>query len=339
MAGRKRSKEHEWMPSRVYQGRSAYEWRPSSGGVIRLCGLEAGHEEVWNAYKQKLLEFEKNLYIEALIEKFFMSTDFEDLAPATQVDYRKYSKKIIPVFGRMAPDSVEPQHIRRYMDIRGRHSKVQANREKAFFSRMFRWAYERGYAKRNPCQGVRQFKEVARDRYVTDAEYEAVYQHACPVVRAAMEISYLCAARQGDVLALKKSQLLEEGIFIQQGKTGKKQIKAWTPALRKAVSECDEAFGNNSIFVIHQSTGKQYSRDVFSHRWSKVRQIARAATGLPLDFTFHDLKAKGISDYEGSVQDKQIFSGHKTERQVSTYNRKVEVVQTLQKDIGRHKKK
>lgn len=41
------------------------------------------------------------------------------------------------------------------------------------------------------------------------------------------------------------------------------------------------------------------------------------------DFTFHDLKAKGITDFEG---DKQAFSGHKTCAQMETYNRGIDVV-------------
>lgn len=47
------------------------------------------------------------------------------------------------------------------MDKRGVKSRVQANREKAFMSRVVRWAYERGKVKMNPCQGVKQFKEQA----------------------------------------------------------------------------------------------------------------------------------------------------------------------------------
>lgn len=50
-----------------------------------------------------------------------------------------------------------------------------------------------------------------------------------------MEISYLCAARQANVLELRWMQFSDKGIFIQQGKTGKKQIKVWTPHLRKAL--------------------------------------------------------------------------------------------------------
>ncbi|HBZ4249770.1 hypothetical protein A3N56_14130 [Klebsiella aerogenes] len=45
--------------------------------------------------------------------------------------------------------------------------------------------------------------------------------------------------------------------------------------------------------------------------------------------TFHDIKAKTISDYEGSSEEKQMFSGHKTESQVVTYDRKVKISPTL----------
>ena len=44
--------------------------------------------------------------------------------------------------------------------------------------------------------GVKQFKEVSRERYVTDEEYNAVYEFGADVVRAAMEIAYLCVAAE-----------------------------------------------------------------------------------------------------------------------------------------------
>ncbi|MDC9605562.1 integrase, partial [Xenorhabdus griffiniae] len=42
--------------------------------------------------------------------------------------------------------------------------------------------------------------------------------------------------------------------------------------------------------------------------------------------TFHDLKAKGISDLEGTLAEKQVISGHKNITQTARYNRKIEVV-------------
>ena len=129
----------------------------------------------------------------------------------TQKDYRKYSMKVLAVFGALAPDAIKPEHIRKYMDKRGLKSRTQANREKAFTSRVFRWGYERGLVKGNPCKGVKQFKEKTRTRYVTDTEYNAVFSVAPAVVQIAMEIAFLCCSRQADILNMRKSQLGEEG--------------------------------------------------------------------------------------------------------------------------------
>ncbi|EKP0261836.1 hypothetical protein JFQ93_003139 [Aeromonas sobria] len=45
-----------------------------------------------------------------------------------------------------------------------------------------------------------------------------------------------------------------------------------------------------------------------------------------MDFTFHDIKAKAISDVAGSSRDKQHINGNKTEAKVAAYDRSIEVV-------------
>lgn len=47
---------------------------------------------------------------------------------------------------------------------------------------------------------------------------------------------------------------------------------------------------------------------------------------LDFNFTFHDLKAKGISDLSGSLYDKQAISGHKNASQTARYDRKIAIV-------------
>lgn len=328
---RRKSRKDAWMPPRVYRGKSAYEYHPKGGGAIRLCKLDAKNWEVLKAHEDAVQALEAKENLSGLVSDFFESADFSDLSKTTQADYRKYSRKVLSVFGKVHPDNLEPRHVRAYMDKRGAKSKTQANREKAFLSRCYRWAYERGLVKQNPCKGVKQFKETARDRYVEDWEYKAVFENAPPHVQVAMEISYLCAARKGDVLSMTWDQIRDEGIFIQQGKTNVKQIKEWTPRLRKAIELAKSLRTGNIIsrWVICQSNGKCYTGRGFDQGWMDAREAARAKTNMALDFTFHDLKAKSISDYEGSTKEKQIFSGHKTERQVNTYDRKVKVVPSL----------
>jgi integrase len=330
MARNRKNPADNALPPRVYRGKSQYEFHPIGGGSVTLCPLDSPLHIVWDKYNDSNNYKEARFTVSSMIERFLCSADFTGLATETQKDYRKYSLKIISVFGEVSPNLVKPEHVRQYMDKRGLKSKTQANREKAFFSRVYRWAYERGLAKINPCKGVRQYKEVARDRYITDAEYAAVFSVAPILVRAAMEIASLCLARQSDVIALTRGQLLEDGIFIRQGKTGKKQIKAWTDRLKSAIdlaATLPLKNGLSSLYVLHQPNGSRYLRDGFNSRWAKAKQdAAEKFPELSFDFTFHDLKAKGVSDLDGSLQEKQRISGHMTISQTARYDRKTPIV-------------
>lgn len=70
-----------------------------------------------------------------------------------------------------------------------------------------------------------------------------------------------------------------------------------------------------------------YYLDLVARTQSEARSTKKLECLIPS--TFHDLKAKSISDYEGSSRDKQILSGHKTEGQVLVYDRKTKVTPTL----------
>ncbi|MGH8488669.1 MAG: hypothetical protein ACREXS_07375 [Gammaproteobacteria bacterium] len=70
-----------------------------------------------------------------------------------------------------------------------------------------------------------------------------------------MEIAYLCAARKSDVLKITRQDLMQEGIYIRQGKTGKKQIKRWTPRLHAAVALAEKQLSEiASLFLLHDGT-------------------------------------------------------------------------------------
>lgn len=159
------------------------------------------------------------------------------------------------------------------------------------------------------------------------------------VVKIAMELAYLCCARQGDILKMKKSQIINKGIYIQQSKTAVSQIKAWSDRLEIAVSMATSLpiDGMASMYLIHQRSGSRYTRDAFNAQWMKAKNTAKEKfPRMAFDFTFHDLKAKDISDLEGSLYEKQAISGHKNASQTARYDRKITVVPVVggQKNKG-----
>lgn len=326
--GRKRAPGNEWMPKGVFFRPSGYYWKPG-GTTEKLAPADSTKAEVWVAY-EKVIEGRKNiLTFSQLWKKFLNSTDYADLAPRTQKDYLAHEKYLLAVFGEAEAKSIKPEHVRRYMDARGKKSRVQANHEHSSMSRVYRWGYQRGFVPGNPCVGVDKYPKPQRDRYITDEEYLAIYDCATDPVKAAMEIAYLCAARVSDVLKMDWNQIMDKGIFIQQGKTGVKQIKAWTDRLHSAVNLCRKSGEDGA--VIKTMYGERYSYKGFNEAWRKARNAAAEKIGRPLDCTFHDLKAKGISDYIGSSREKQIFSGHKTESQVVVYDRNIKITPSLDK--------
>lgn len=327
MPPRQRNTDDQWMPPRVYRGRSAYEWKPAGGGTVRLCGLDASKAAVWTAYERVVAETRTRFDFNKLADMYFASADFSRRKPNTKDDYRRSAKLLLATFGTVPPNTIRPEDVRRYMDLRGTVSMVRANRERSMLSTIMAWGYERGLVKANPCTGVKTFAESSRERYVTDAEYAAVLAIAPPMVQAAMEIAYRCAARQQDVLDRQRQHLQEDGLYIRQGKTGKQQIKAWTVELRAAIDlAAAQPSRLGTMWIIHNRAGQRYTRSGFNSIWGRLVKKALAQGLIGESFTFHDLKAKGVSDFEG---DKQKFSGHKTRAQMEDYNRKPELVQSI----------
>ena len=136
-------------------------------------------------------------------------------------------------------------------------------------SAAWRWARERDYVKQeNPALQVRRNPEKARDRYVTDQEYDLVYELAGSphYLRPAMELAYLCRMRRGEVLGALRSDIRDDGFMVRRTKGSRDMLTAWTPRLRDAV-----AAGLNSprdiegVFIIQDKRGLPINSNTF---WS-----------------------------------------------------------------------
>jgi len=76
------------------------------------------------------------------------------------------------------------------------------------------------------------------------------------------------------------------------------------------------------FYLLHDAKGQPIRQSSFQSAWNRLMNKA-LAKGLKERFTFHDLKAKGITDFDG---DKQKAAGHKSARMAEVYNRKPEKV-------------
>lgn len=326
----RKDKDAQKLPPRVYKHGKKFRWHPKSGGSIALCSSDSSMSVVWREYEKRLIN--KQNTVAELFSLYFSSKEFKKLSASSQSGNLSKSKMLLKVFGQASPDIITPKHVRAYMDKRGLVSESSANAEFSVLSKIMAWAYERGKVRMNPCRGVKRFTPGQRDRYISHDEYKAVYECATDICKVAMELSYLCAARLGDIVQLERKDLLAEGIYIKQGKTGKKQIKQWSPRLRKAIELSETLCETLSPFVICNKHGNSVQIRLIQRHYTDAKIVAAEKYGIKTDFTFHDLKAKGISDYEGTMADKQRFSGHKMMAQINTYDRRPDLVPSLGSD-------
>jgi integrase len=247
----------------------------------------------------------------------------------TRKDQAKQLDKLKAVFGSMHPDSITAQHCYKYTDARTA-APVAARHEIALLGHVFAKAIRWGVATVNPVRTLERTKKSKRTRYVTDAEFSAVYVLASDRMQIAMDLALDTGQRRGDLVALTRAQLTEEGIAFRQGKTGAGVLVEWTEQLRATVERAKALKPQvPGEYLLRKRNGKQYTARGFSAIWQRLmdKALAPGKEGAPPAlaerFTFHDLRAKCASD-KTSLEGAAALLGHASSTTTKTnYRRKM----------------
>ena len=253
----------------------------------------------------------------ALIDKYMI-----EIAPkkakATYTGNLMEAKNIKEVFGKMLVLEVRPTHIAKYLDIRGLKAPIRANREISLLSHIFSYAMRWGQIDKNPCLGVAKHSEKGRDRYITDHEFESVKNIASDLIATVMDFAYITAMRRGDILKLRLDQITDEGIWIKQSKTGSKQLYEWSNGLIEVVDRAKALKRPiRGLYLFCTRQGQPYSDTGFKAMWNRV-QVKWAESGGQR-FTFHDIRAKALTDAKRLGLDAQSLAGHATSAMTEHY--------------------
>jgi len=237
-------------------------------------------------------------------------------AVRTQSDNLKELNNLRAVFSAMLIEAIKPHHVRGYLDKRGQHAKARANREKALLSHVFNKAREWGYTDApNPCQGVKGFKEPGRDRYVSDAEFQAVWLKADQTLRDAMDLALLTGQRPADVLKIRCTDLHDGALWITQNKTGTKRAIELSGELAALIERIQARSRERlSAFLIQDDNGRPLGTFGLRSRFDKARRLAG------VNFQFRDIRAKTASD-TGDLAHSQQLLGHKKRDMTEHYVR------------------
>lgn len=232
-------------------------------------------------------------------------------------------------FGKMKPPAVKPSHVWLYLHkYRGAESPVRANREIALLSTLFNALMGAGIVDRNPCVGVERNGESPRDRLVSDGEFKAFLKFcwrrsdAGKRTALAAYIAYLTGKALSQTLRLTRRQLLRDGIEFGKRKRGAGTLVLWTVRLRKMVRWSIAMSSDiEPMFVVHTQSGTPYTADGFKSIWQRLMN-EWVALGHER-FTFHDLRAKAVTDLEDQGRKASNLTGHRQESTVArVYDRR-----------------
>jgi len=308
----RRRKKNKHLPPRVYERRGklyyvhpvTQEWMPLADGLRTWAKIVEASEPpltltaLWARYD-----------LEALTKK----------APKTQRNRRQEWSMLEPTFGHVRPEDVEPHHVWRYWRDRG--ETEGAKHEIRCLSALMTYARQSGAIKHpNPCFGLQLPSGGPRERYITDEEFAAVRVLAPTMIGYAMDLALLTGMSQIDILKLERRQLLDDGIIFDRSKTGQAQLIEWNDELHAVVyGHILKRPPQVRRFLICKGNGKVYSSNGFQAIWQRVMVKAagvknedktwKHAPVIAERFTFHDLRAKSLSDAK-SLEEAQKRGGH-----------------------------
>lgn len=256
----------------------------------------------------------------------------ERLAERTVSDREAYAKRILKPFGAHLLESIEPKHIRLYLD--NRKAKIVGKKEMRFFSVLWNWARERGItAKPNPVAGVKMPEEVGRSIVVSNQDYWLVYEHGDQLVRDVLLLAARLGTRPQEVFGLKWEDVkfTDMGVTVNvwQNKIKQSRTVMGGAELADQLKALRDTVDGDAEYVLCKRDGKPVKiTGTFRVSFCKAREAAAAAAAeRGIEFTSFQLRdvrpMAGIEMLarQGMDAARQLL-GHSTEKMTAHYTTK-----------------
>ncbi len=238
----------------------------------------------------------------AVIEKYLADV-LPTLARNTQKTHTSDMKHLTKEFSTAPIDQLRPKDIRNFLDDY-KSMPTTANRCKRLFSTLWNHARGWGYTDlENPCTGIMGHTIAKRTNYITDSVFDAVRLYASQPLKDALDLAYLTGQRPGDTIRMRKTDIANGYLEVNQGKTKKRLRIALTGELaallgRITVEKAKHKINNDQLLM--KSDGKVMTLPTLRAHFDKAR--IKASEKHPelasqiAAFRFYDLRAKAADD-------------------------------------------
>lgn len=212
------------------------------------------------------------------------------LSDRSQSDQRSmWTKYILPELKPLQVRELSSNHIDRLHARVSEAGATRANRVLEVFRKALNLAIRWGWIEKNPADGFRRNTEHARERYLTTAEYEKVFdalermknQKAANAIR----LLILTGARRGEVLSLEWTDLnLEQGLWNRPPHKSKDRKRKRIPLSNEALVLLQSMQEDATSPYLFPTSAGTHMQD-FNRPWAWLKK----ETGLE-NLRVHDLR-------------------------------------------------
>lgn len=278
------------LPPKVHEKDGRYYWVDKN----KWTGLSRAEDGLRELHRRlAILQDLPPNTLAGIFAAYADSPAFTDLKAPTRKQYEYFLFGVLDeAFGHLMPAEIDDSTIAQYLERRKKAgAAVAGNRERSCLSSVFEFAMRQGWAKRNPCRGVRRNKERPSKVHVESEALADGMDRAPPHFAQVMQFGYLTGMRKEDVILIETSAVTRRGIEYTESKTGKDVRIDWTPALRELVREIFEARATRKNSKTHtRLLTNRFGKPLSG--WGIISNMRRLEAG----FAFRHIRPKAQTD-------------------------------------------
>jgi integrase len=219
--------------------------------------------------------------VAAMVDAYFASPLFAEKKPSTQREYLRYLREFQEELGGIDPDDLKPFHLARVRDNLAA-TPAKANSTLKSIGALYSWGRERGWVTQaNPATGLGKLQVGEHAPWPQEA-LDAFPVALPPDLARCCMVGLYTGQRLGDVLAMRRSAVEGNGLWVRQEKTGKLLLIPIHSAIHDLVTAASDV-------LCPKATGEAFTTDQFHAALGRAR--AKLPEGSPLKTpVFHGLR-------------------------------------------------
>lgn len=251
-----------------------------------------------------------------LVESYYRSVEYANLKPSSQKLYRYALEPLREKHGHRLSSDMPREKLLKIIEEIGERAPGMANLTRAVLQKMLKGALERGQIRSNPLAvKVTAYKGGTHHTW-TDDEL-AQFEKRWPLgtrQRLAYALLFYTGQRSGDVVQMRRADIVKGHITVKQEKTGAELTLQIHPDLAKAI----KAGPAKGLTLIGDEQGRPIKRAALSH----LMRVAIREAKLPARCVPHGLRKATLrimAEHGSSSKQLAAVSGHKTTKELDRY--------------------